>query len=126
MTCHAKTASSSRPPTRCNGFASRPSRSALAIGFEIHQGLFAQTFQILAQSDPRFAFVHIDANIYSGTLEACQFTIPRINSGGAVVFDDYNGVCDLGARLAIDEYFQGKGVKPRPLTASSAYVRTVS
>ncbi len=93
---------------------------------EIHQGLFAQTFQVLAQRDPRFAFVHIDANIYSGTLEACQFTIPRINSGGAVVFDDYNGVCDLGARLAIDEYFQGKGVKPRPLTASSAYVRTVS
>jgi hypothetical protein len=102
-------------------------RQAQVLGvqdrIEIHQGLFADTFKVLAERAVRFAFVHIDANIYQGTLEACQFTIPSIAPGGAVVFDDYNGVCDLGARLAIDEYFAGDGTKPQPLTASSAYVR---
>ncbi len=100
---------------------------AAALGvmerIEVHKGLFAETFAVLLPRRPAFAFVHIDANIYQGTLDACRFTIPYVASGGAVVFDDYNGVCDLGARLAIDEYFAGQGVKPLPLTASSAWVR---
>jgi hypothetical protein len=101
-------------------------RQAESLGvserIEIHQGLFADTFPALTARDLHFALVHIDANIYQGTLQACQFAIPRIRRGGAAVFDDYNGVCDLGARLAIDEYFAGQGIKPQPLTASSACV----
>jgi hypothetical protein len=102
-------------------------RQAEALGVadrvEVHRGLFADTFAVLAPRAPRFALVHIDANIYQGTLEACAFTVPRVSPGGAVVFDDYNGVCDLGARLAIDEYCAGKGLRPLPLVASSAYLR---
>ena len=85
--------------------------------------MFADTFARLAARRPRFAFAHIDANIYSGTLDACAFVLPRAAPGGAVVFDDYNGVCDLGARLAIDQALRGTGLRPRPLTASSAWVR---
>jgi hypothetical protein len=102
-------------------------RQAEALGvrdrIEIHRGLFADTFAALAARPLTFALAHIDANIYQGTLEACAFTVPRVSPGGAVVFDDYNGVCDLGARLAIEEYFAGRGVKPLPLSASSAYLR---
>lgn len=102
-------------------------RQAGALGvterIEIHQGLFATTFAALQGRPLRFAFAHIDANIYQGTLEACRFTLPRLAPEGAVVFDDYNGVCDLGARLAIDEYLDHKGKRPMPLTASSAYLR---
>jgi hypothetical protein len=102
-------------------------RQAEALGVadrvEVHRGLFADTFAALAPRALRFALVHIDANIYQGTLEACAFTIPRVSTGGAVVFDDYNGVCDLGARLAIDEYCAGRGLRPLPLVASSAYLR---
>jgi len=90
---------------------------------EVHKGLFNDTFSVLKQRDLRFAFVHIDANIYQGTLDACAFTIPRAAPGGMVVFDDYNGVCDLGARLAIDEFLLGRGLNPQPLAATSAYVR---
>jgi hypothetical protein len=101
-------------------------RQAEALGVServaIHQGLFADTLPPLTAGDVRFALVHIDANIYQGTLDACRLTIPHVARGGAVVFDDYNGVCDLGARLAIDEYFAGQGVRPLPLTASSACV----
>jgi hypothetical protein len=103
-------------------------RQAEALGVsdrvQMHRGLFADTLPQLAACQPRFALVHIDANIYQGTLDACCWTIPSVAPGGAVVFDDYNGVCDLGARLAIDEYLAGQGscLKPIPLTASSACV----
>jgi hypothetical protein len=105
----------------------RIQQQASALGvverIEVHQGLFADTLPALATRHLRFALVHVDANIYQGTLDACRLAIPHLAPGGAVVFDDYNGVCDLGARLAIDEYFIGRGIKPSPLAASSAFVR---
>jgi macrocin-O-methyltransferase TylF-like protien len=91
---------------------------------EIHQGLFADSFVRLAPRDPRFAFAHIDANIFEGTRDACEFTLPRMAAGGAVVFDDYNGLCDLGARLAIDVSVRGGERRPLPLAECSAYLRT--
>jgi len=90
---------------------------------EIHPGLFAETFERIGGRDQQFAFAHIDANIYAGTREACEFVFSRLARGGAVVFDDYNGVCDLGARLAIDESIRGRFGRPRSLAASSAYLR---
>jgi hypothetical protein len=90
---------------------------------EIHKGLFAETFKTLQQRSLNFAFVHIDANIYEGTLQACDFTIPRVPPGGRIIFDDYNGVCDLGARLAIDQALKPTGLRPRMLAGSSAYVQ---
>jgi predicted O-methyltransferase YrrM len=105
----------------------RIQQQAMTLGvaerIEVHQGLFADTLPALAARQLRFALAHIDANIYQGTLDACRFAIPQVAPGGAVIFDDYNGVCDLGARLAIDEYFAGRSIKPLPLTASSAFVR---
>ncbi len=95
----------------------------IADRIAIHRGLFADTFAALAPGNPRFAFVHIDANIFQGTLEACQFAIPRTAPGGVVVFDDYNGVCDLGARLAIDHFHADRAQKPAPLAGSSAWIR---
>jgi hypothetical protein len=89
---------------------------------EVHQGLFSESFARWEGGNPRFAFGHIDANIYQGTIEACEFVIPRTSQGGLVVFDDYNGVCDLGARLAIDRYLAGQSLKPTPLAGSSAVV----
>jgi hypothetical protein len=113
-----------RPPDGQVGLIDRQAQTlGVRDRIEIHPGLFADTFATLAARDPHFALVHIDANIYQGTLEACRFTLPRVLPGGAAVFDDYNGVCDLGARLAIDEYFAGRGIAPEPLTASSAWVR---
>jgi hypothetical protein len=90
---------------------------------EIHAGLFADTFATMALRGVCFAFVHIDANIFQGTQDACEFTIPRTSAGGVVVFDDYNGVCDLGARLAIDRFMIGRDTKPIPLSGSSAMIR---
>jgi hypothetical protein len=97
---------------------------ALAVGdrVDLHQGLFSQTFSTLESQALRFSLAHIDANIYQGTLEACDFTLPRMSSGGSVVFDDYNGLCDLGARLAIDSSLAGRDLSPQPLAECSAYL----
>jgi Macrocin-O-methyltransferase (TylF) len=102
-------------------------RQASTLGVEdrteIHKGLFTDTFAVLAKRNLKFSFIHIDANLYISTRNACQFTIPRVVTGGIVVFDDYNGICDLGARLAIDEYFSSRAVKLIPLAESSVFYR---
>src|SRR5262249_26194278 len=69
--------------------ALREQVDALGVGgqIEIHQGLFAETFKALDGRNLHFAFVHIDANIYEGTLQACEFTISRVPPGGRIVFD---------------------------------------
>lgn len=101
-------------------------RQISTLGLEEHvevlQGLFAETFARLRDRPLRFSFVHIDANIYQSTLEACEFTVPRVTPSGAVIFDDYNGLSDLGARLAIDKYLADRTAKPVPLAECSAYL----
>jgi hypothetical protein len=111
------------PPDQITVINQQAAALGVADRIEVHQGLFAETFDVLQRRDLHFAFVHIDANIYQGTWEACRFTIPRTLPGGVVVFDDYNGVCDLGARLAIDQFCAAKGLKPLPLAGSSALIR---
>lgn len=100
---------------------------ARALGIEtqlvVHVGLFASTFARLAPLEPRFAFAHIDANLFESTREACAFVMPRIAAGGIAVFDDYNGVCDLGARLAIDLSRARGAPAPLPLAWCSAHSR---
>lgn len=88
---------------------------------EVHKGFFSETFAGWGARDLELSFAHIDANIYQGTLDACQYVLPRVKPGGVVVFDDYNGLMDLGARLAIDSAVQGK--RPQPLAECSAYLR---
>lgn len=102
-------------------------QQAIALGIEervvIHKGLFADTFSAIAQQNLNFAFAHIDANVYWSTKEACEFVLPRMASDSIIVLDDYNGVTDLGARLAIDRYFLGKVRQPIPLAGCSAFLR---
>jgi O-methyltransferase len=53
----------------------------------------------------RFAFVHVDADIYRSVLDACEFFYPRLTPGGIVVFDDYGFATCPGATRAVDEFF---------------------
>ena len=93
---------SAPPPGWPDAIRRHADRLGVADRVEIHQGLFSASFPAIAARALAFAFVHIDANIYQGTLEACEFAVPRIAAGGAVAFDDSNGLMALGARLAID------------------------
>ena len=54
-------------------------------------------------ADRRFAFVHIDVDLYEPTLHAIEFFYLRLNDGGILVFDDYGFTTCPGAMVAIDE-----------------------
>jgi len=100
----------------------RAARLGLSDRLEIHAGLFSETFARLSGRALKFAFAHIDANLYQSTLEACDFVLPRLARGGRAVFDDYNGIRDLGARLAIDAALHGSGARLRPLAWCAAWL----
>jgi len=56
-----------------------------------------------AFADRRFAFVHIDVDLFRPTLESLDFFLPRMVAGGAVVVDDYGSSGFPGATRAVDE-----------------------
>jgi hypothetical protein len=119
---YARSAGEFAPPP---GQAEAIRRGAEGLGVsdrvEVRPGLFRDSFRAIP-AGTQFALAHIDCNLFQSTWEACSFTAPRVAPGGAVVFDDYNGVCDLGARLAIDRYFADGRARPRTLSGSSAYI----
>ncbi|MGH9534128.1 MAG: TylF/MycF/NovP-related O-methyltransferase [Terriglobales bacterium] len=56
----------------------------------------------------RFAFVHIDCDIYRSVRACCEWFYPRLSADGALVFDDYGQSSCPGARFAVDEFFASK------------------
>lgn len=53
-----------------------------------------------------FAFVHLDADLYSSTLAGLRYFYPRTSDGGFIVIHDYNAW--PGAREAVDSFLAGK------------------
>jgi len=51
----------------------------------------------------RFAFVHLDADIWQSTKAAVIFFVPRLMDGGGIFFDDYPNVRCEGVRQAVDD-----------------------
>ena len=70
----------------------------------IYKGLFPETASSIKKR--RFAFVHLDVDIYESTLSCLKFFYPRINKGGVLISHDYSNV--PGVKKAVDEFFKGK------------------
>lgn len=73
---------------------------------EFHVGVFPETAGPVA--DRKFAFVHVDCDIYRSVWECCKFFYPRMNAGGIMVFDDYHAWSCVGAKIAVDNFFADK------------------
>jgi O-methyltransferase len=58
--------------------------------------------------DERFAFVHIDVDLYQPTIDCLQYFYPRLCDGGVILGDDYGFMSCPGARKAFDEFFADK------------------
>lgn len=56
-------------------------------------------------SERRFAFVHLDVDLYQPTLDALEFFYGRMSSGGILICDDYGFSTCPGARKALDQFF---------------------
>jgi O-methyltransferase len=85
-----------------------------------HDGLIPDTFKGLESA--RFAFAHIDVDIYQSVLDCCRFVYPRMVPGGILIFDDYGLPSCPGARVAVDSFFKDKPDIPFVLHSGQAIV----
>lgn len=85
-----------------------------------HPGLFPDTAAGL--ENERFAFVHVDVDIYSSVRDCCRFFYPRLVTGGVMVFDDYGFRSCPGAKDAVDEFFAATPEKACGLSTGQALV----
>jgi hypothetical protein len=74
-----------------------------------HKGWIPERFPDAA--DHRFAFVHIDVDLYQPTLDSFKFFYPRMSPGGLIVCDDYGFSGCPGATLAAREFMSDKPEK---------------
>lgn len=70
---------------------------------KVYKGVFPKT---ASKVKGRFAFVHIDVDIYQSTKDALEFFWPKLNIQGTMIVHDYPA--HPGVTKAVDEYFEGK------------------
>lgn len=54
--------------------------------------------------ETRWAFVHLDVDLYQPTLDGLEYFYPRLSSGGVIVNDDYRSALFPGAGRAWDAF----------------------
>jgi hypothetical protein len=77
-------------------------------GVRFHRGFIPQVLSQLP--DTRWAFVHIDVDLYEPTLASLEYFYPRLVKGGVIVCDDYGSKLFPGARKAWESYCQANGI----------------
>lgn len=56
----------------------------------------------------RFAFVHLDCDMYASYMQCLSYFYARIQPGGIVLLDEYNDPPWPGCNLAVDEFLRDK------------------
>lgn len=84
-----------------------------------HQGFFPDSVPADLQS-ARFAFAHLDADLYEPIAAGIRFFYPRLVKHGVLLVHDYNAW--LGSRKAVDEFFADKSELPVPMPDKSGSV----
>jgi hypothetical protein len=79
-----------------------------AAHVHLHRGRVEQT--IPREAPERIALLRLDTDWYSSTRHELEHLYDRVPSGGIVIFDDYGHW--LGARRAVDEFFDQRGEHP--------------
>ena len=69
-----------------------------------YKGLFPESAKHLAGT--RFAFAHLDADLYESTKAGLEWFYPRLNKGGILVCHDYD--TSAGVNRAFEEFFADK------------------
>ena len=66
-----------------------------------HPGWIPGRFPDVA--DRRFAFVHVDVDLFEPTRDSLEFFYPRLVPGGVLLCDDYGSAACPGAKRAFDD-----------------------
>lgn len=69
----------------------------------IYKGHFPESIPVELHAQ-RFAFVHIDVDLYEPTLTGLNFFYNKLSEGGCLLVHDYNAW--IGVRKAVDEFCQ--------------------
>lgn len=77
--------------------------------YELHKGWIPERF--VDVKEKRFAFVHIDVDLYQPTLDSLSFFYERMNPGGIILCDDYGFTTCLGATKAVNDQLSDKPEK---------------
>ena len=89
------------------------------FGFaRICKGWIPDTFRGL--EDKRFAFVHVDVDLYKPTLDCCAFFWSRLVHGGVMLFDEYGFPSTRGEKDAVDEWSAGQSIRPISLISGQS------
>jgi hypothetical protein len=89
-------------------------------GVSLLAGWIPERFPAVA--DRRFAFVHIDVDLYEPTRDSLAFFYPRMSAGGIVVCDDYGFTSCPGATRAVDEYLADRPEKMIALSCGGGFL----
>jgi O-methyltransferase len=87
---------------------------------EIRQGWIPDTFAGL--EDRRYAFAHVDVDLYRSAADCCEYFYPRMVPGGVLLFDEYGCPDAHGERDAVDEFLADKPEAPIALPTGQAVV----
>jgi len=81
-----------------------------------HQGYFPEIMSDELRFG-RYAFVHLDADLYSPIIKGLEIFYPLMSSGGFLLVHDYNAW--PGARDAVEEFCALQGIVPVPMPDKS-------
>jgi len=87
---------------------------------QFHPGWIPERFRDV--EDRRFAFVHIDVDLYQPTLDSARFFYPRLLPGGIMLCDDYAFASCPGATRAIEEFLADKPEKLIGLSGGGGFL----
>lgn len=87
---------------------------------EFHKGWIPEGFKDLPER--QYRFVHIDVDLYQPTRDSLEYFYPRLCEGGVIVCDDYAHLQWPGARKALDEYCDPKGIPVLSLTTGQGVI----
>jgi hypothetical protein len=88
--------------------------------YSIHKGWIPECFD--DASDQRFAFVHIDVDLYEPTRDSLAFFYDRLNPGGVIVCDDFGFSTCPGATLACREFLNDRPEKMIALASGGGFL----
>jgi len=83
----------------------------------IYKGLFPETG--ISIQDKKFAFVHLDVDIYQSTKDCLEFFYNKMSKNGIIISHDYHA---QGVKKAFDEFLKNKPEKVIELLMSQCMI----
>lgn len=75
-------------------------------GWKTYKGIFPSTSGPVEER--AFSLVHLDTDLYDGTLQSLEFFYDRMQPGGVIMTHDYGDLLTPGVREAFDLFFSDK------------------